>query len=148
MMNLTGKEALEKISLLIESKLETASYIVDLEKTVKEEEGKLRKIYNTFPNEVLSFIYDAQRTNNWDVFVDVQRLKTVEDENGELHTQEIWVKTKLGKISAISSSMALKRLLDNVTDLRKFYNSFATVRLDDLADIKTPKLKNKLSDLV
>ncbi|HBQ5643481.1 hypothetical protein [Klebsiella sp. S69] len=145
---LDRKEALEKISLLIENKLETASYIVDLEKTVKEEEGKLRKIYNTFPNEVLSFIYDAQRTNNWDVFVDVQRLKTVEDENGELHTQEIWVKTKLGKISAISSSMALKRLLDNVTDLRKFYNSFATVRLDDLADIKTPKLKNKLSDLV
>lgn len=144
---LDRKEALEKMSSLLEHKLETASYIVDLEKTVKVVEDKLSKIYNTFPNEVLSFLYDAQRTNNWDVFVDVQRFKTVEDENGESFIQESWIKSKLGKISAISPSMDLKRLLDNVTDLRKLYNSFATARPDDLADIKTPKLKKHVKRL-
>lgn len=92
------KEALEKISSLLENKLETASYIVVLEKTVKEVEGKLSEIYNTFPNEVLSFFYDAQRKNNWDVFVDVQKLKTVDDENRESHTQETWVKINWGKL--------------------------------------------------
>ncbi|TBM25866.1 hypothetical protein [Hafnia paralvei] len=99
---LDWKEALEKMSSLLENKLETASYIVVLEKKVKEVEGKLSEIYNTFPNEVLSFLYDAQRKNNWDVFVDVQKFKTVEDENRESHTQETWVKNKLGKISIIS----------------------------------------------
>lgn len=79
---LDRKETLEKMSSLLENKLETASYIVDLEKTVKEIESKLSKIYNTFPNEVLSFLYHAQKTNNWDVFVDVQKFKTVENENG------------------------------------------------------------------
>lgn len=43
--------------------------------------------------------------------------------------------------------MILKCLLDNVTDLRKFYNSFSTVRPDDLADIKTPKLKKHVKRL-
>lgn len=43
--------------------------------------------------------------------------------------------------------MDLKRLLDNVTELRKFYNSFTTVRLDDLADIKIPKLKKHVKRL-
>lgn len=43
------------MSLLIGKKLETASYLVDLEKTVKKIEGKLSEIYNTFPNEVCVF---------------------------------------------------------------------------------------------
>lgn len=144
---LDRKEALEKMTSLLENKLKTASCFVDLEKTVREVEGKLSEIYNSFPDEVLSFLYDAQRTNNRDVFVDVQKLKTVEGKNGESHTQETFIKSKLGKISAISSSMALKRLLDNVTDLMKFYNSFATVSSDDLAGIKTPKLKKHVKRL-
>lgn len=117
-------------------------------KKIKEVEGKLSEIYNTFPNEVLSFLYDTQRTNNWGVFVDVQKFKTIEYGNGESHPQETWVKNRLVKISAIFPSMALKRLLDNLTDLMKFYNSFATVvRPDNLSDIRAPKLKKYVKRL-
>ncbi|WPM85084.1 hypothetical protein QNH14_00960 [Apirhabdus apintestini] len=71
---------------------------MDLEKTVKKVEGKLSEIYNTFPNEVLRFLYDAQRTNNWDVFVDVQKFKAVEDENGETFPRRAGLKVNWEKL--------------------------------------------------
>lgn len=138
---------LEIVSLLIE-KIEAVGYIFYLEKTVKEVEGEISEVYNARPNEVMRFLYYAQRKNNWDVFVELQKSNTVEDENGESLTQESWIKSKLGKISAIFPSMDLKRLLDNMADLRGFYNSFATLKSNYLAAIKAPRLKNMLSELV
>ncbi|MER2939281.1 MULTISPECIES: hypothetical protein [Serratia] len=144
---LARKEALAKMANFLSDKLGMATELVSLEQSIKAVERRMSAIYDLLPNDALTFLYQSQRTSNWDVFVDVQYIKELqyadndEREGEEKNFKEQWIASRLGKVKPLSTELDIKSLLEKAIQLKKFYNSFSTLSTEGVADIRTTQLK-------
>lgn len=138
---LARRIAIEKMSGFLSNKIETAKEFIDLEENAKRIKASIDRIYNTMPNDVLSFLNISQRTNNWDIYVDVQYIKNNNPDSEEDDTEQ-WIKSPLGKLKSLPFQMDMEKLLQNIIQLKKFFNGFISLSPSDIAEINTKKLKS------
>ncbi|GKW07648.1 hypothetical protein [Pectobacterium carotovorum] len=140
---LARRHAIERMSWFLSNKLDTAKEFLGLEDNAKKLKESIDRIYNTMPNDVLYFLNVSQKTNNWDVYVDVQYIKYNNDDSyPDDDETEQWVKSHLGKVKSLPFQRDMDKLYQNITQLKKFFNGFIALSHSDIADIKTPKLKS------
>lgn len=138
---LARRHAIEKMSGFLSNKIETAKEFIDLEENAKRIKESIDRIYKTMPNDVLSFLNISQRTNNWEIYVDVQYIKNSNSDSEEDDTEQ-WIKSPLGKLKSLPFQMDMEKLLQNIILLKKFSNGFISLSPSDIVEIKTPKLKS------
>ncbi|ECD3897874.1 hypothetical protein E0U70_20060 [Salmonella enterica subsp. enterica serovar Gloucester] len=139
---LARKDAMLKMSLFLTDKLSMALELLKIEQSLHSISKKIEAIYKLLPGDVLSFLYQSQRTSNWDVFVDVQYLKDIKDDEGNDTVSEQWIASRLGKVKYLSSQQFVESLHEKSVQLKKFYNSFSMLSKDELTELKTIKLKS------
>ncbi|TYL41602.1 MULTISPECIES: hypothetical protein [Dickeya] len=89
-------------------------------------------IYNTMPDIVLRFIETAQRTNNWELNVDVLYPAKNEEQRPQwqVHT-----------LSTLKSISTLREIISLIARVKILAEKFSNFREADLYDLPTPKLK-------
>lgn len=111
--------------------------IASLRQGVIETRVRLDQIYKTLPTSALQFLENAQRTNNWDLPVDIEQ--TYGDKQNSR-----WVATTLGRIKPLPFLYEALGLMVNVKDVAEAFDNICTLNLED---VSTPKLKRALDTL-
>jgi hypothetical protein len=72
MLSLTGV-SIEKLISFKDNFLSLSSTYANLLKETQKIKNKIYYLYKGFPDIVLTYLYQAQRTQNWDLYIDVLR---------------------------------------------------------------------------
>lgn len=127
------RENIEKLNAYKENFFSLNSSYADLRKEIEDIKRIAEHLYNGFPDIVLSYIYQAQRTKNWDLYVDVLR-----HERSEKGMTSNWHVEKLCTFTPLPSLQEIKSLQGRIENIVSLFNEVCSSKIED---ISTPKLK-------
>lgn len=131
------KKAIHKLKEYRENVLTFSSELAELRKKIIDTRVKLDQILKLFPNSVLTFITNAQRTRNWDINVDL--LKEYDGDK-----KSTWVVSHFCKLRPLPYMHEVITLMNKVKNLSEVYGEACKINPDE---IKTPKLKRVIETL-
>ena len=112
----------------------------NIEKKIKEAQKLAGHLYMTLPNVVITFLYQAQKSNNWRVLVDVQRHS-----RGEKKMTSSWNVETLCTLPPLPSAQVIQSLqgrFDNFNEV--FIEACSCQSIEELA---TPKLNKYIRNI-
>lgn len=130
---LDREKALHKLNEYRKNVLIFTSEISSLRKDIIDARIKFDQVHKLFPEVILTFIDNAQKTRNWDINVDVLQGYR-DDENG---TQK-WAVSSLGRLKTLPNKYELYGLIRRLKYISETFEQACQVNVEDL---KTPKLK-------
>lgn len=131
------KKALHKLKAYRDNVLIINEELSHLRATIIDTRVILDQILKSFPNAVLSFISDAQKTHNWDIKIDV--LQKFNDDN-----KPIWVTSSLGKLKPLPYRYEVISLMTRTKSLSERFSEACRLNPED---VSTPKLKRIIETL-
>lgn len=131
------KKALHKLKGFRDNVLIINEELSRLRATIINTRITLDQILKSFPNAVLSFITDAQKTRNWDIKIDV--LHKFNDDN-----KPIWVTSSLGNLKSLPY---MYEVISLMTRAKSLAEKFAEACSLNPEDVSTPKLKRIIETL-
>lgn len=133
------RENIEKLLNYKENFLSLSSTFSEFTKNTKILKKTTDILYNGFPDIVLSYLYQAQRTKNWDLNVDVLRHT-----RGEKGMTSSWYIEKLCTFSPLPSAQDIQSLIGRFENLQAIFNEACSSNIEELS---TPKLKGYVRNL-
>ncbi|WP_413722736.1 hypothetical protein ACL2XG_05075 [Sodalis sp. RH24] len=133
------REYIEKLNVYKENFLSLSDTYGALTKNIQAIKKKTDHLYNGFPDIILTYLYQAQKTKNWDLNVDVLRHS-----RGEKGMTSNWYIEKLCTLPPLPSAHEIKSLLSRVENLKAIYSEACSSNIEDLS---TPKLKGYVRSL-
>ncbi|HDX9082598.1 TPA: hypothetical protein RQO69_004739 [Klebsiella oxytoca] len=133
------RECIEKLLGYKENFLSLSSMYGDFIKYTKDLKNKTDHLYNGFPDIVLSYLYQAQRTKNWDLNVDVLRHT-----RGEKGMTSNWYIEKLCTFPPLPSAQEIQSLLGRFENLQAVFSEACSSNIEELS---TPRLKGYVKSL-
>ncbi|MGK3125347.1 hypothetical protein ACCY16_14585 [Candidatus Pantoea formicae] len=112
-----------------------------LKKEVTAIQQKVNVVYQGMPNIVLLFIYNAQKTKNWNLLVDVLRHSKAKNK-----MTSKWHIETLCTFSPFPTAQEIQSLLGKIENISSLFSEVCSL---DIENLPTPKLKyyaNKLSE--
>lgn len=131
------KKALHKLKDFRDKALIINEELSRLRATIIDTRVILDQILKSFPNAVLSFITDAQKTRNWDIKIDV--LHKFNDDN-----KPIWVTSSLGNLKSLPYMYEVISLMTRAKSLAEKFSEACSLNPED---VSTPKLKRIIETL-
>lgn len=131
------KKALHKLKDFRDNSLIINEELSRLRVTIINTRVILDQILKSFPNAVLSFITDAQKTRNWDIKIDV--LHKFNDDN-----KPIWVTSSLGNLKSLPYMYEVISLMARTKSLAEKFSEACSLNPED---VSTPKLKRIIETL-
>lgn len=131
------KKALHKLKDFRDNALIINEELSRLRATIINTRVILDQIFKSFPNAVLSFITDAQKTRNWDIKIDV--LHKFNDYN-----KPIWVASSLGNLKSLPYMYEVISLMARAKSLTEKFSEACSLNPED---VSTPKLKRIIETL-
>ncbi|EAA6923047.1 hypothetical protein DRV60_21570 [Salmonella enterica subsp. enterica] len=131
------KKALHKLKVFRDNTLIINEELSRLRATIINTRIILDQILKSFPNAVLSFITDAQKTRNWDIKIDV--LHKFNDDN-----KPIWVTSSLGNLKSLPYMYEVISLMARAKSLAEKFAEACSLNPED---VSTPKLKRIIETL-
>lgn len=131
------KKALHKLKDFRDNTLIINEELSRLRATIINTRIILDQIIKSFPNSVLSFITDAQKTRNWDIKIDV--LHKFNDDN-----KPIWVTSSLGNLKSLPYMYEVISLMARAKSLAEKFAEACSLNPED---VSTPKLKRIIETL-
>ncbi|CZY08591.1 hypothetical protein [Enterobacter hormaechei] len=136
---LDRRESIEKLISYKDNFLALSSTYANLLKETHNIKNKINYLYKGFPDIVLTYLYQAQRTQNWDLYIDVLRHT-----RGEKGMTSNWYIEKLCTFPPLPSQQEIKSLLGKIESLQSIFNEACSKKLDELG---TPKLKSYVKSI-
>ncbi|MEN4572308.1 hypothetical protein ABEG61_15455 [Pantoea agglomerans] len=133
------RENVEKLLSYKENFLSLSSTFSEFTKSTKSLKKKTDILYNGFPDIVLVYLYQAQRTKNWDLNVDVLRHT-----RGKKGMTSNWYIEKLCTFSPLPSAQEIQSLIGKFENLQAIFNEACSSNIEELG---TPKLKGYVRSL-
>jgi len=133
------RENIEKLLSYKENFLFLYNIYDGFTKDTKALKKKTDHLYNGFPDIVLTYLYQAQRTRNWDLNVDVLRHT-----RGEKGMTSKWYIEKLCTFPSLPSAQEIQSLLGRFENLQ---NTFSEACSSNIEELPTPKLKGYIKSL-
>lgn len=140
---------LGKYHALLERKGDLASAIRELNWESLQLNALMNDWYKKFQPGSLRFIYNAQKTSNWNVFIELETIKTeTYIENGQEKTREVsqWHSESLGRLSPIPEQGVSQRIVDNITRMREALDFIVTSDPDTVGFLKLKKAVTTLDE--
>lgn len=131
------KKALHKLKAFRDNVLIINEELSRLRATIINTRIILDQILKSFPNAVLSFLTDAQKTRNWDIKIDV--LHKFNDDN-----KPIWVTSSLGNLKSLPYMYEVISLMARAKSLAEKFAEACSLNPED---VSTPKLKRIIETL-
>ncbi|MUM48631.1 hypothetical protein GJ686_09845 [Klebsiella variicola] len=136
---LDRRESIEKLISYKDNFLSLSSTYANLLKEAQNIQNKINRLYKGFPDIVLTYIYQAQRTQNWDLYIDVLRHT-----RGEKGMTSNWYIEKLCTFPPLPSPQEISSLLGRIENLQTIFSEACSKNIEELA---TPKLKNYVKNI-
>ena len=136
---LDRRENLEKLLNYRESFFSITSQYNEIKKSIELIKKRAEHLYKGFPDIVLIYINQAQKTKNWDLYIDVLRHT-----RGEKGMTSNWYVEKLCTFSPLPSLQAYDSLLRRIENLINVFNEACS---RDIESLPTPKLKGYVRTL-
>ncbi|HHH0494819.1 TPA: hypothetical protein ACPZG9_000262 [Yersinia enterocolitica] len=133
------RENLEKLIVYKENFLSWSGVYGSLTQNIQAVKKKSNHLYNGFPDIVLAYLYQAQKTKNWDLNVDVLRHS-----RGDKGMTSNWYIEKLCTFPSLPSAQEIQSLLDRIENLKAIFNEACSSSIEELS---TPKLKGYVRSL-
>ncbi|AKF38573.1 hypothetical protein ABU553_000609 [Yersinia enterocolitica] len=133
------RENIEKLIVYKESFLSLSGVYGALSQNIQTMKKKTNHLYNGFPDIVLTYLYQAQKTKNWDLNVDVLRHT-----RGEKGMTSNWYIEKLCTFPPLPSAQEIQSLLGRVENLKTIFSEACSSNIEELS---TPKLKGYVRSL-
>lgn len=133
------RENIEKLISYKENFLSLSEIHGELTKNIQTIKNKTDHLYKGFPNTILTYLYQAQKTQSWDLYVDVLRHS-----RGEKGMTSNWYIEKLCTFSPLPSAQEIQSLLGRVENLKSTFSEACSSTIEDLP---TPKLKGYVRSL-
>ncbi|WP_422881342.1 hypothetical protein [Pantoea agglomerans] len=133
------RENLERLLSYKENFLSLYNIYDGFTKETKALKKKTDHLYNGFPDIVLTYLYQAQRTRNWDLNVDVLRHT-----RGEKGMTSNWYIEKLCTFPSLPSAQEIQSLLVRFENLQSIFSEACSSNIEELS---TPKLKGYIKSL-
>ncbi|WP_336369449.1 hypothetical protein [Rahnella perminowiae] len=130
---LDRRENLEKLLNYKENFFSLTSHYNELKKSIELIKKRANHLYKGFPDIVLIYLNQAQKTKNWDLYIDVLRHS-----RGEKGMTSNWYIEKLCTFAPLPSSQDYESLLGRIENLIDVFNEVCSTDIDLLS---TPKLK-------
>lgn len=131
------KKALNKLKDYRDNAISISEELTRLRTTIIDTRVILDQIVKSFPNAVLSFINNAQKTRNSDVKIDV--LEKFNDDN-----KPIWVTSSLGNLKSLPYMYEIISLMSRVRSLTEKFSEACSLNPEA---VSTPKLKRIIETL-
>lgn len=136
---LDRRESIEKLISYKDNFLSLSSTYANLLKETQNIRNKINYLYKGFPDIVLAYIYQSQRTQNWDLYIDVLRHT-----RGEKGMTSNWYIEKLCTFPPLPSQQEVTSLIGKVENLQSIFNEACSTKIDELG---TPKLKSYVKSI-
>ncbi|MGP9417800.1 hypothetical protein HX889_09245 [Pseudomonas reactans] len=136
---LDRRENLEKLLNYKENFFSLTSQHNELKNSIELIKKRADHLYKGFPDIVLIYINQAQKTKNWDLYIDVLRHS-----RGEKGMTSNWYVEKLCTFSPLPSSQDYESLLGRITNIIVVFNEACSTNIESLS---TPKLKGYVRTL-
>lgn len=133
------RENIEKLSNYKENFLYHSGIYAEFVTSIKDLKKKTDHLYNGLPDIVLAYLYQAQRTRNWDLHVDVLRHT-----KGKAGMTSNWYIEKLCTFPPLPSAQQIQTLLGRFETLQTFFNEACSSKIEELS---TPALKRYVRSL-
>lgn len=130
---LDRRENIDKLNAYKDNFLLLSSTYGKLLKQTQDLKNKTGHLYKGFPDIVLTYLYQAQRTQNWDLYIDVLRHT-----RGEKGMTSNWYIEKLCTFPPLSAQQEISSLIGRIKNLQSIFNEACSTKIDELG---TPKLK-------
>ncbi|MCE0826594.1 hypothetical protein LVQ78_11190 [Buttiauxella sp. A2-C2_NF] len=130
---LDRRESIDKLNSYKDNFLLLSSMYGKLLKQTQDIKNKIGYLYKGFPDIVLTYLYQAQRTQNWDLYIDVLRHT-----RGEKGMTSNWYIEKLCIFPPLSAQQEISSLIGRIENLQSIFNEACSTKFDELG---TPKLK-------
>ncbi|WP_454889472.1 hypothetical protein [Serratia quinivorans] len=130
---LDRRENLEQLLNYKENFFSLTTRHSELKKSIELIKKRADHLYNGFPDIVLTYLNQAQKTKNWDLHIDVLRHS-----RGEKGMTSNWYIEKLCTFAPLPSSQEYKSLLGRIENLTNVFNDACSSNIELLP---TPKLK-------
>lgn len=130
---LDRRENLEKLLNYKENFFSLTSHYNELKKSIELIKKRANHLYKGFPDIALIYLNQAQKTKNWDLYIDVLRHS-----RGEKGMTSNWYIEKLCTFAPLPSSQDYESLLGRIENLIDVFNEVCSTDIDLLS---TPKLK-------
>ncbi|ETO41164.1 hypothetical protein [Morganella sp. EGD-HP17] len=124
---------LKKLEFFKDNFLKVSSEYNLLQSNLSNLLSETEKLYSGLPNIILAFILNAQKTKNWNIFIDV--LKKQKDD--ESHSEK-WFPDKLCVLKTIYPLQQIKTIVSILSNIRAIFNEACG---SDIYSLGTPKLK-------
>lgn len=133
------RENISKLKYYKENFLSVSSDYRNIDKKIKEAHELTAHLYNTLPNVVLTFLYQAQKSNNWRVLVDVQRHS-----RGEKMTSS-WNVETLCTLPPIPSAQVIHSLKVRFENFNEVFIEACSCQ--SIEELSTPKLNKYIRNI-
>lgn len=133
------RESIEKLNAYKDNFLSFSTAYSTLLRNTQNVNKKIEHLYKGFPDIVLTYIYQARRTKNWDLNIDVLRHT-----RGEKGMTSNWYIEKLCTFSPLPSPQEISTLIGRIENLQFIFSEACSKKIDELA---TPKLKNYVKSI-
>ncbi|MEH3295057.1 hypothetical protein POW16_18300 [Raoultella planticola] len=136
---LDRRESIDKLNAYKDNFLFLSSTYGKLLKQTQDIKNKTGHLYKDFPDIVLAYLYQAQRTQNWDLYVDVLRHT-----RGEKGMTSNWYIEKLCTFPPLPAQQEITSLITRIENLQSIFNEACSTKIEELG---TPKLKNYVKSI-
>lgn len=130
---LDRRESIDKLNAYKDNFLFLSSTYGKLLKQTQDIKNKIGHLYKGFPDIVLTYLYQAQRTQNWDLYIDVLRHT-----RGEKGMTSNWYIEKLCTFPPLPTQQEISSLIGKIENLQSIFSEACSAKIDELG---TPKLK-------
>ncbi|MEY8710953.1 hypothetical protein [Mangrovibacter phragmitis] len=133
------RENIEKLNAYKNNFLFLSEKYGTLLKQTQNIKNKTGSLYKGFPDIVLSYLYQAQRTQNWDLYIDVLRHT-----RGEKGMTSNWYIEKLCTFPPLPAQQEILSLIGRIENLKSIFSEACSTKIDELG---TPKLKHYVKSI-
>ncbi|MBJ8373453.1 hypothetical protein [Citrobacter cronae] len=133
------RENLEKLNAYKDNFLFFSGKHALLLKKIQDIKKQIGHLYKGFPDIVLTYLYQAQRTHNWDLYID-----TLRHTRGEKGMTSNWYVEKLCTFPPLPAELDISSLKGRIENLQSLFNEACSTKTDNLG---TPKLKHYVKSI-